>query len=259
MDVLEGQTVVLLQLHEVGDRLVHGLGAQAAEGGDDQGPLIQPQLPPCIGAPGVEEFRPDGHTHDRQLLLLLVYLAAFGEIHQDPVRAACRQPGGKARDGVGLMDAGGDAQLAAHEQGREAGIAAGAHDHIGLELPDDLLRALQSRQDPAHSLDIALDVLQIQLPEEPGARQTADLVARLGHQLLLHAADAADEEDLTARIPLPQGIGQGDGGVDVPAGAAAGKDDVHIASSCSFASSRCRETARITPISPRFTARAVPP
>ena len=62
-----------------------------------------------------------------------------------------------------------------------------------------------------------------------------------------------------SRIPAFQGIGQGAGGIDVAAGAATGKDHVHKTSSCNLASSRCREMPRITPISPRFTASAVPP
>ena len=154
---------------------------------------------------------------------------------------------------------------------RQTALAAGLKQQVRQQVILQTLRtadflelyrlpgAGQGGNDPAHALDIALEVLQVRLPVEAGAGQAADLVAGLGDQTLLHLADAADEEDVDIRIPAFQGIGQGDGGIDVAAGAAAGKDHVHKTSSCNLASSRCREMPRITPISPRFTASAVPP
>ena len=44
-------------------------------------------------------------------------------------------------------------------------------------------------------------------------------------ELVLHAVLRADEEDLAVRLPLAEHAGDRDGGIDVPARAAAGKDD----------------------------------
>ena len=114
-------------------------------------------------------------------------------------------------------------------------------------------------------MDILFDPLGIQLPAQTGAGKGLQLKARLGYQLLLHVALGPDKQDLAVRIPPPHLIGHGNGWIDMSGGTAAGKyqiqfcfppDDKRLETSpLSF----CRDILNTMPISPRFTARAVPP
>ena len=110
--------------------------------------------------------------------------------------------------------------------------------------------------------------VHIQPPAEAGAGEAHKLIARLGHQLHFHVV-AADKEDLSLRVAFFPYIGHGNGGIDVSRRSAAGKYHIHTDSSCWSGRPKrrsCRlgryrplETARTMPISPRFTASAVPP
>ena len=54
---------------------------------------------------------------------------------------------GEARDGVRLMHAGGDAELRAHLERGEAGVAASTDDDVGPEVLQDALRLLANVAD----------------------------------------------------------------------------------------------------------------
>ena len=132
------------------------------------------------------------------------------------------------------MDAGGNAHAAAGIQRWEAGIATCAHDHIGLKFFDDLLAGTYGGQHIFCRLDILLDAAKIQFPGQAGAGQALDLISGLGHQLFFHAALGADKKNVDVGMTLLHHIGNGDGGVDMAAGTAAGEDHIHRGTSCSF-------------------------
>ena len=256
--MVEGEAVRLLQGHHVRDGLVHHFRALAAESGHHN-VSGQAQGLAGIGLGGVKELLTHGHAHCLHPLGVLVILLALLEGHQHPGGAVGRQLGGDAGDGVGLVDTGGDFHALGGIQCREAGIAAGADDCVRLELPENRLAGAHRIQDALHGVDVLFQARRAQLPAEAGTREALDFVARLGHQLLLHVALRADEENLAVRVFLPDLVRHGDGGVNVSCGAAAGENQIHKGSSWIFLWFLYRDICKTIPISPRFTARAVPP
>ena len=127
------------------------------------------------------------------------------------------------------------------------------------EFPEDFFAGLHCVKNTLDSVKIPFDTGKVQLPAQAGAGQAFHFKARLGNQLFLHVAFGADEEDLGVGMTLSQNIGNCDGRVDMSAGTAAGKNHIHSISSILLALYFCREIPRTIPISPRFTARAVPP
>ena len=105
------------------------------------------------------------------------------------------------------------------------------------------------------------DALGRQLPLKIGDGQRPQLKPLSGHQLRLHAVVGADKENIAVGTALPQELGDGNGRIDMAAGAAAGKDHIHGVASRTCCRLRfvLREILRMMPISPSCIIRAVPP
>ena len=141
--MVEGEAVGLLQRYHVRNGLVHDLCALTAESGDDHEAAQAEFLSRFLF--GVEnELSAHRHPHDLHLFRVPVVADAFLKGHQHPAGLVRRQTGGDAGDGVALVDAGGNAHGLGGVQRREAGIAAGANDHVGLEFPENLLARLHT-------------------------------------------------------------------------------------------------------------------
>ena len=254
VDVVEGEAVFLLQDHQVSHGAVHSGCAQAAEGGNQQLLIGQAQFSTGSFPGGFQELLADGHAHDFNFLGLLVVLAALLEADQNAGGNVGSQLGGQAGNGVGFVDDGGDAQLGACVQRREAGVAAGTDDDVGTKFLDDFLAAGHSAQDALDGLGVLLDAGQAQGAAQAGAGQGLQLIARLGNQLLFHMALSADEEDVGVGMTLRNYIGHSDGRVDMTAGAAAGKDHIHNIKPPVFYNrfdgGRCSERSPFPPDSP---------
>ena len=120
----------------------------------------------------------------------------------------------------------------------KAGVAAGTDDHIRPEIPDDLFATAHRAEHAPGSSDVLLQSCQTFPPAQPGTGQADQLIAGLGHQLLLHMPFGADKEDFAVRVPFFQDIGHGDGRIDMPAGSATGKNHIHKVASCFLISFR---------------------
>ena len=143
----------------------------------------------------------------------------------------------------------------------EAGIAAGAENHVGLELVDDFIGPPQGPPDGPDGPEIVGNALGRQLPLKIGDGQRPQIKPLPGHQLRLHAVVSADKENVAVGTALPQELGDGNGRIDMAAGAAAGKDDIHGVASRTCCRLRLvlREILRMMPISPSCIIKAVPP
>ena len=262
VDVMPGGAVFALDGHEAGDDLVHFPGSEAAPGGQDQRALVQTEGLSGLVVPGVEELLPHGHAHDLDPVRVFIEIPALLEADHDPVRAVGGHAGGEARHGVGLVHGGGDAPLCPLPQHGVGGVAAGADDHIGLEVPDDRVGLSERAAQIVNVFQVVPDGPGGQLPLVAGDLQGLQREALPGDQLFLHALHSADEEDLSLRPAGLQELCNGDCGVDVAAGAAAGKDDVHAFARLLFQDSLLtdhREMLSMMPISNSCSSRAVPP
>ena len=123
------------------------------------------------------------------------------------------------------MHAGGDAELRAHLERGEAGVAAGADDNVGLEVLQDPLRFGERRGHALHGHEIVPDGGGGQLSLVVGDLHGLQLEALARDELVFHAVLRADEEDLAVRLSLPQHVRHGNGGIDMAPGSAAGKYD----------------------------------
>ena len=169
-------------------------------------------------------------------------LPAGFEGHHDAAGRARNKLRRQARNSIRLMHAGRDAELRPHFEGREAGIATGADDHVGLKVLQDTLCFGECRGHTLYGHEIVPD---------RGGRQPALVVGDLhGFQpealardnLVFHAVLRADKEDLTVRLTLTEHTGDRNGGIDMPARATAGKDDIHELPSLTEA--YCRSAGR---------------
>ena len=221
--------------------------------------LSQPQLLPGLLPGQVEKILLQGHAHHLYLLGVAVVGDALIKGHQHPAGPVGRHFRGQPRQGIALVDAVGNSHALGGIQCREAGIAAGADDHIGLKLPVNFFTGTDGGEDALDGVDIFLDGCPVFPPAQAGAGQALQVKACLGHQLFFHVAGGADEEDFAVRIALSHSAGNCNGRVDMSGGTAAGKNQIHGVASCIFLWFRYREICKRTPICPRFTASAVPP
>ena len=226
--MVEGIARFLFQAHKLGHELIHMLCAQTSKGRQHHRLVPQPQLLPGSLFVTVQEPLLDRHSNNFYLLGMVVVFYAFLKGHQHPAGPIGNHLGGDTGHGVGLVDAGGNAHLAAGIQGREAGIAAGADDHIGLKLPKNLLTGTNGLQNAVDCVDILFQACQALFAAQAGTRKGPQLVARLGHQLFFHMTNGADKQHLAVRIAPPHFIGDGNGRIDMSGGTAAGKDKIHV-------------------------------
>ena len=118
------------------------------------------------------------------------------------------------------------AHFASGVQSREAGIAPGADDHMGPKLPEDLPAGFGCLAHTVHGVKVLPESFQILFSAQAGPGKGPQLIARLGHQLFFHVALGTDKQDLAVRMPPPHFPRNGNGGVDVSGGSAAGKDQI---------------------------------
>ena len=266
MDVAEGLGLAL-QLDETRDLLVHFPRAQAAPAGYDQLLILRKaELLARVVPLGVDKGLVHGHADGIDLGGVRVLLPALVEADQNAVHVLHDHAGGKTRHGVGLVHRGGDAQPRSLPQGREAGVAAGAQDHVRLKFLQDLTHPPLCAGELRQGADVVDDGLGRQAALKEGDIDGFKAEALPGNQFLLHALLRADEQDFTVRPALAQHFGDGQGGVDVAAGTAAGEYRSHAFPPAlpvfRFMTRRlvfCLDTLRIMPISARFTSSAVPP
>ena len=254
MNVLEGLVVLCIPGHKPGNHLVHLPGPQGAPEAHHQRPVIQSQLPPCLLPSGKEEFTAHRHTHHPNLLGMGIVFPAFLKGYHYPVHLIHHQPGGETGYRVGLMERRGNLMLGPLPQHGIAGIAAGAHNHVRLKLPDDPIGASPAADHVAQGLYIMDNALWTELPLKVGDLNRLQPEARPGHQIGLHAVLRAHKQDVRLGMALFQQTGHGQCRADMSRRTAAGKNHIHIRHdliSCyRKPAEHCREAPKMIPISP---------
>ena len=125
------------------------------------------------------------------------------------------------------MDGSGNPPACGGMNHRVGGISPGAHHKVGLELIQNRVGLPSGAVHIEQGLEVVFHSRRAQGTVKVCDGNRTDGIALLWHQPGLHAAVRPDKEDLTARVPLLKQPGQGDGGVDVPRRAAAGKEKFH--------------------------------
>ena len=259
MDMLKRKARVLLQTEESGSHFIHGLRAQTAKGRYDHRALIQAQLFSGLFFSGKDKFPLYGHSNHFHLLRVAIVPGTFRETDQNLINPVRNQAGCKTRHSVTLMDTGGNFHHRSRHQCGEAGITARTHHHIRLKFPDDPLTGPDGSHQIGQHFSVMHQRFQGFPPGRAVRRQRFKLVSGLRNQLLLHPADATNKQNIGIGIALPAHIGYSNRRIDMPGSTAAAKNYIHWKSSCRVARFRQREMLSKIPISPRFTASAVPP
>ena len=96
-----------------------------------------------------------------------------------------------------------------------AGISAHAYGNVGTEVPDDAARAKQTPHKLHHHRHVAPETTAV----ETRHGQSFYLISGGRHTLHLHAAACAHKENLGAGLAAAYGVGYGNGGENVSAGA----------------------------------------
>ncbi len=204
---------------------VHAGGAQGPPEGHQQGPaVVHAQLPLGLRLGQAEEVLPHRRAGDDDLLRVAVVLPAGLEAHHDPVREGLQHLGGEAGDHVGLVDRRGDAGLGGGLHHGEAGVAAGADDHVRRKRPQDGPGLPGGPHQIPHGDQVVPDLPGLQGPVEAGDVDRAEVVARLGDQVLFQSPLRPHEQELRLRVLFAHQLGQSDGGIHMPRRAAAGED-----------------------------------
>ena len=94
---------------------------------------------------------------------------------------------------------------------------------------------------------------------QTGNIQALQFKTRFWNKLFLHMSFRANKQNVGVGMALPHNIGNCDGRIDMSTGTTASKNQIHKETSCNFVWFRCRDMLKTTPISPKFTASAVPP
>ena len=209
-------------------RQVHGLCPQRSPVGQEQGPVIgEAQLLPGL-LPGIaEEIPPHRGARDYYLLRVVVVGAALLKAHHHAVHHLGQGLGGQTGDRIGLVDRGGDPPPGGLADHGEGGISPRSHHQVGLELvqngPGLLFGALHIDQRP----QVVGHVRRGERAAEVGDGDGANLIALLGHQLVLHAPVCPYKQNAAAGVLFLKDMGQRHRRIDVSGGAAAGKQDIH--------------------------------
>ncbi len=221
VDVADVGAVLLGVGHQVGHHLVEGAGPQAAAEGEDADLPLQLVVGPALLRHGQQHALPDGVAGDHAVPLGLQKPLGLGHRQQDLVHLFGQQLVGDAGEGVLLVDGRLDPPLGRRLQDGAGHIAAGAHHQVGGKVLEDRLAAAGRGRQAAQGLQVVGDVARREGAPEAQHLHGVEGIALPAHQPLLHRALVAHKGDLGVGVVLFDGVGDGDGRVDVPGGAAA--------------------------------------
>ena len=148
----------------------------------------------------------------------------------DPGREPPDRPGRAARHDVALPDERRDAEHARGEDEGQGEVAAGREDDVRTQAPQDEGRLGDGQAEP--------DRVEEEVDVAPGRAQRADhqlvvgqpVAQRVaGHEPALEATGTTDVRQLSVGLDVEERSGDGQRGVDVPAGSAARKRTPHRA------------------------------
>ena len=228
VNVVEGEPGLPLLLKEVQHPLVHGGRAQTAPEGGHQRLIVSiAQLLPGLLFRQLKEIAPHRRAGDHHLVGVLVMAAAILKAHHHAVHAVLQQFGGQTGDHVGLVYGGGDAVPGGGLDSRIAGIAAGAHHQIGLEIADDGVGLPAGGHQRSGGLEVVPQAVQRKRAAEVADFNGGEVIARLFHKAPLHTVGSAHKQHSRGGILLLHIPRQRQRRVHMSGGAAAGKDHIH--------------------------------
>ena len=152
-------------------------------------------------------------------------LPAGLKAHQDPVRKGLQHLRGQPRHHVGLMNHRGDASPGGGLHHGVAGIAAGADHRVRRELPQNSPGLPRRPQEVAHGDQIVPDLPGLEGAVKAGDMDGAEVVSRLGDQVLLQPPLRAHKQKRGLRVLPAHQLRQSDGRIHMPRRTAAGKND----------------------------------
>ena len=155
---------------------------------------------------------------------MLVVLPAGLEAHHDPAGIGFQQLRGQPRHGVGLMHRRGNPHFCGGLYRGIAGVATGADDHIRPERPQDRPRFRRGTYHIEQGHQIMANLRRFEGPVKAGNMDGAEIVSRLGDQILFQPPLRPHKEDLHVRVLLRHQLRHGNGRVDMARRAAAGED-----------------------------------
>ena len=226
--MVEGEAIFSLLLEEVQHGLIHMAGAQTPpKGYHNRPPVVKAQLLPRLLRRFGEEVAPHRGAGDHDALRVAVVLPAVLKPHHDDVCEILQHLGGQAGHRIAFMHRRGNVGQRRRPYHGEAGVAAGTHHQIGLELPQDGLGGLPRANQRTYCVEVVAHRLRLH-----GAAEAADLyggvvVACLGRQLPFHAVGRTHEQHGGLGIALPHKPRQRQRRIDVSRGASAGENDSH--------------------------------
>ena len=113
-----------------------------------------------------------------------------------------------------------DARVCRRRQGRVALVAACAYNEIGLELGNELFRFYAGGDEVVRRFDVGKGVFTVKTVHI----NVGDFVARFFYDIVFDSAGGAYEKYFRFGLIFANRIRNGDGGVDMPARAAAGEN-----------------------------------
>ena len=158
-------------------------------------------------------------------------LAALLEAHHDAPGIVLQHFGGETGDHVGLVDCRGDALLGGVFHHGIAGVAAGTHHQIGVEVPEDGTGSGAGQRQIFKAFHVVGDARRGQGPLKAGDLDGTEVVPRLFDESPFHTTGRSHEQHPQIRMPLLHIARQRQRRVHMARRAAAGKDHIHIASS----------------------------
>ena len=125
------------------------------------------------------------------------------------------------------MDQRGNPQLHGLADDRTAHIAAGPNADIRVKLLNDSLGFRCGGKEMDGCFDILFQIGPARLSLKAGYGNTLKIKACLRDKLFLHPALCSHVQDRRVGLPLTDGAGNGQRGINVSGGSAAGKEDSH--------------------------------
>ena len=265
MDVVKARRLGVTE-DEILHLLIHILCADAAPEGHHQRHSVvkQRRVAALIAA---DDLLADGTAGNFNALGGLHVLGSLGKVQHDAVHLAGQLLDGDAGHGIDLQHGGLDTALGRCIDHGKAGIAAGAHDDVGFQFPNDLFAALNGLPRVHQRLGILHHTADALAAGQTLQGEGINGIARTLHQFFFDVTGAAEKPDLGIGLLLFQIIGYGQSRVHVTGGTAACKNRAHGKSPFLFQTyglSYCdtgslRETDSRIPTSPSRMSSAVPP
>ena len=215
-----------LQRQEVRHLAIHAGGPQGTPEGDDQRPaVVHAQLPLGLLSGELKEVPPHRRAGDHHLLRVPVVPAAGLKAHQNPVGVGLQHLRGQPRHHVGLVDYRWNPGLGGGFHHGIAGVAAGADHRVRRKLPQNCPGLPGGPQKVADRDQIVPDLPGLKGAVKAGDVDGAEVVPRLGDQLLLQPPLRSHKEELRLRVLIAHQLRQRNSRVHMPCRSPAGKDD----------------------------------